>query len=289
MNGQVSPSSVTVVIAALRHDKMLRAQLEALKDQSVSGFEVVVSINGTLGGPFEDFGVYSVDPLVRVVDGRARLGPSHARNVGWVAASGTDILFCDADDVVSPRWVESMIEGLARAALVGGQMDYSKLNNERDARWFGRGEGGLPIKFEHLEFAPASNLAIKRFVLEETGGFEENLRCGEDIDLCWRAAYGGHRIEYAPDAVVHYRLRSRLSATYRQAYRYGLSDADLLFLHAESGAIRSRRESLRDLLRVGRSVVYSPLRDEGLGHAAYRIGNLAGRTMGSLRRRVWAV
>ena len=37
-----------------------------------------------------------------------------------------------------------------------------------------------------------------------SGGFDERLRYGEDVDLVWRIAGLGWRIRYAPEVLVHH-------------------------------------------------------------------------------------
>jgi GT2 family glycosyltransferase len=98
----------------------------------------------------------------------------------------------------------------------------------------GGGARGLP-------FAATANLVIRRDVFEAVGPFDPGLKtAGEDADWCWRAAELGHAIEYVPDATVLHRHRADLRGMLRQAYHYGLGNADLFAKHrGEWGMERS--------------------------------------------------
>ena len=53
----------------------------------------------------------------------------------------------------------------------------------------------------------AANLGVRRSAFESVGGFDEDLRVGEDIDLCWRLQFAGYRFAAVPEAVVAKRER----------------------------------------------------------------------------------
>jgi hypothetical protein len=76
------------------------------------------------------------------------------------------------------------------------------------------------------------------------------LRRGEDTELSWRAQLAGYRLGFAPDAVVHYRYRTGIWQTARQAYKIGVNCErilrDFVFLrdgdgHGDGGGSASGR------------------------------------------------
>jgi GT2 family glycosyltransferase len=77
-------------------------------------------------------------------------------------------------------------------------------------------------------FAATANLAVRRDVYLALGGLDPALDvAGEDADFCWRAARAGWRIEYVAGAAVTHEHRSTLGGLWRQAYHYGIGNADL--------------------------------------------------------------
>ncbi|GAA1799595.1 glycosyltransferase family 2 protein [Leucobacter iarius] len=215
----------------------------------------------------------------KAVDARARRGPSPARNIGWRAAESDLILFCDSDDVVGADWVDRMIEGLRGSALVGGVLELDRLNPELGP--FPRQDPPrLATKFGHLPFAPSCALGAHRALLERLDGFDEELRCGEDIDLCWRAAYLGYPIILAPDAVLHYRLRRTARETFHQAVAYGKEDRELLARHRDRGARVPSGWPLREGLAAAVNAIRGLADRRARFQAARQLGTIVGWLQG---------
>ncbi len=221
--------AVSVVIAALNAADVIDHQLDALAAQvGASGFEVLVCDNGSRDDTRTRALSHLPDlPLLRVVDASARTGAGHARNVGAREALGQHLLFCDADDVVSPGWVAAMADALSRRAVVAGPLDATTLNPAwaAAARPVPQRDGLQPSHF--LPHASAQNLGVHREVFLAVAGFDVRQRHLEDIDLSWRLQLAGHHLGFEPRAVVHVRLRQDLGALWRQGWAYGRAHAEL--------------------------------------------------------------
>lgn len=220
-----------------------------------------------------------------VVDGSAKRGPSFARNVGVHVTKADKVLFCDADDVVDRAWVQELCVALDSSDLAIGVHKYDALNTEIGARGWSV-DHSLPSRFGHLPFGSSSSMGVRRGVFTRIGGFDENLQCGEDIDLCWRAQYSGATIVLAPNATIQYRLRPGIGAQFIQTFRYGVGDAQLMRRHRRHGAHRSMAQGMKGILGVVRhaaGIVFGPARQR----SAYRAGYVAGHLFGSIRYQVW--
>lgn len=71
------------------------------------------------------------------------------------------------------------------------------------------------------------NLAVRRKLIDEIGGFDEALPIGEDIDLCIRAHGTRWRMFSAVDARVEHFNRPTITSLARQWYGYGFWHAAL--------------------------------------------------------------
>ena len=57
-------------------------------------------------------------------------------------------------------------------------------------------------------YAQTANCAVRRVAFEAVGGFDEQARCGEDADLCFRLAALGWGLGERPEALVVHRTRA---------------------------------------------------------------------------------
>jgi GT2 family glycosyltransferase len=272
---------LSVVIPTYNASRLIGEQLEALTAQTYEGpIEVVIADNMStddLEGAIRPFN----DRLnVRRIAADGRRGVSHARNRGCKAAT--------ADE----KWAESMVDALAADDLVGGHLDVARLNPVDVQRWRPLPEDRLPTAMSFLPYAPGANCGLRRRVFEKLGGWDEGLVAGgDDMDFGWRAQLNGFTLGYAPEAVVHYRLRTSLRATARQVAAYSAANAGLLLRFRDAGvAPRPVRRLLHDFSWLLTRSPYALMRGswrQGLWFM--KAAWLWGRVRGSLRSRVWAL
>src|SRR5206468_1800917 len=75
--------------------------------------------------------------------------------------------------------------------------------------------------------AATANLFVEARVFDDVGPFDAGLVSSGDLDLCRRATAVGHRLVYAPDAVVVHPPRATLGETWRLHRRLGAGWAQL--------------------------------------------------------------
>ncbi len=219
---------VSVIVPARNQATLLRHQLCALGSQTYEGaWEVVVADNGSTDQTValaRDWA--SRFPSLRVVDASERIGVNRARNAGARAARGELLLFCDADDEVTPEWIDRMVDAARWYDLVGGRLDRQTLNDPVSAAWrIPLQDDGLPVGLNFLEYSLGANFGIWAAVLREIGGWNEDYSGGcDDVELCWRAQLSGYRLGFAREAVIRYRYRAELIAMARQVYWYGFAE-----------------------------------------------------------------
>lgn len=288
--GSPSPQprlTASVIVPVFNGVETLGAQLDALVAQELDGdWELIVVDNGSTDGT-PDLARRSADrhPHLLVMEEQMP-GAANARNAGIARSSGAVLLFCDADDVAAPGWLAAMVRRSATAALVGGWIDTSSLNPSRRPR---PTRDGCVSHLGFLQSAPTANLAVRREVFDEIGGFR-NLylgAAGEDVDFCWRAQLSGFDLASEPEAVVAYRLRHGVRLRFTQAYGYGRAEAALYVRFRRAGAQRTRLRVLgaqqaRHLGAMPRALRSPKFRER---HAAW-YGQRVGRLVGSVEHRV---
>ncbi|HLH68473.1 MAG TPA: mycofactocin biosynthesis glycosyltransferase MftF [Candidatus Dormibacteraeota bacterium] len=225
---------VTVVVPVRDRPAQLAACLASLRRLRYppDRLEVVVVDDGSRS-PLPPLGQAR---LVRLPVPR---GPAAARNAGAREARGEVLAFVDSDCQAEEGWLEELITELARSgvAAAGGRVAAS-----RERGWLERYEavrspldlGAQPASVlprGRVPYLVAACLAVRRADFETVGGFDERLRHGEDVDLCWRLASRGRRIVYQPLAVVRHDHRGRLRDFVLTRARYAASEAALLRRH----------------------------------------------------------
>ncbi|MCD6467886.1 MAG: glycosyltransferase family 2 protein [Thermoplasmata archaeon] len=76
---------------------------------------------------------------------------------------------------------------------------------------------------EHMSFT-----CYRREVVEEVGGFDPDLWCGQDAELDIRIKKAGYKILYTPETRVYHFKRPTVKSLFRQMYRYGAARAVIL-------------------------------------------------------------
>jgi glycosyltransferase involved in cell wall biosynthesis len=213
-----SPGSVTVVIPARdARDDVLRC-LESLRRQTVAPAEIVVVDDGSGDGTAEAAAAQGA----RVVR-QERLGASHARNRGVVAASGEYVCFLDADCIAEPRWLEELCRPLREDPSLAGTIGR-----------YETGQSSLIARFVQLEVEDRYRRMAARdridFLNSGTCAFRGELIARypfdprfqrlEDVELSFRLARDGHAMAYVPGAVVKHRHPESLAALLRRKFNY---------------------------------------------------------------------
>ncbi len=284
---------VSVVMPAHGVQPDIGEQLEALSLQRYAGrWELLVADNGCATSTLDTIDEWrSRLPELRVIDARARPGANYARNQAVDEAAGMLIAICDSDDVVTPLWLDALARGAREAELVGGHLDVELLNTPQVQAWRPSPTvDGLPSGLEFLPYVAGSNCAIWRRVYQAVGGCDEDFGGGgggDDVDLSWRVQLAGGRIAFAPDAVVHYRLRSDLRSTVRQMTAYGISAALLYRKFRSYGAQRTPPLTIVKLwVRTFQQAPRMLRRPETRGCWIREVSYLVGRLRGAVRHHV---
>ena len=135
---------VSVIICALNAALTLPRQLKALENQETElPYEVILVDNGSEDDTRAVMEAWAQEPredkfTVKVVDASATPGIPAARNAGARAASGRVLAFCDADDEVSPQWVQAFSE-VQDKELAGGWIRAFDANGSPRPDAFGKG------------------------------------------------------------------------------------------------------------------------------------------------------
>jgi histidinol-phosphate phosphatase family protein len=140
--------------------------------------------------------------IVVVSDEGPRRGPAAARNRGWRQSDADWIVFLDDDVLPEHDWLERLAIDLDVPETVAGSQGRIRVPLPKDRRptdWE-RNVKGL----ETARYATA-DMAYRRSVLAEVGGFDERFRRAfrEDADLALRVMDAGYKLVQGSRRVEH--------------------------------------------------------------------------------------
>lgn len=100
---------VSIIVPIYNAEKFIKRTINSLLEQTEKSIEILLIDDGSVDNSLEICNNYSkIDNRIRVVS-QENMGASAARNRGIEMAQGQYIMFCDADDIVSNRWVEHAV------------------------------------------------------------------------------------------------------------------------------------------------------------------------------------
>jgi glycosyltransferase involved in cell wall biosynthesis len=204
--------TVSVIIPAYNVSPYIADTIESVLAQTYRDFETIVVNDGSTDNTENEIAPFRS----RIVYLHKKNGGVHsARNAGVKAARGRYLAFLDGDDMWLPRYLElllGLIESDSRISAV-----YPNAYFFGSPYFAGKLHQGVfpvsePVTFERVlqrECFIFCSVLLRKSVLDEVGGFDEELRGqgAEDLDLWLRILQSGFRFSFTTEPLVQYRWR----------------------------------------------------------------------------------
>ena len=251
------------------------------------GWEMILVDNGSTDATAEAIAAFAaaapfpVHPVHAAVPGLSR-----ARNVGVSRASGQIVVFTDDDCYPQPGYLRAIVEVFERyqPGVLGGRVVLHDPTDERvGVRDVPNAHEIPPRTFVRPGVMHGANMAVRREVLDDIGGFDPLLGAGtrcmaaEDTDFIARAVWAGWTARYDPGPVVahhHGRKPGAAAALQRQAYDRGRGAYYAKWVLDS----RARRVYLAEWYYTARRMLgkndIGPLRREVAGASQYLVDRL---------------
>ncbi|WP_072016250.1 glycosyltransferase family 2 protein [Leptolyngbya sp. KIOST-1] len=234
-------ATVSVVICTRDRPQSLARCLRSLQGLITPAHEIIVIDNA----PTSEASQQLVEQFPGVLYCREpRPGLSVARNRGIAIATGEIIAFTDDDVEVHPHWLEQLRTAFhnPRVMAMTGLILPARLETEAE-EVFQRGSSGFgwgyrPLIFDSFFFeklkpygvpvwriGAGANMAFRREVFNQLGGFDERLGagasgCSEDSEYWYRVLAAGWTCRYQPTAVVSHYHRADFTSLSQQMTAY---------------------------------------------------------------------
>jgi mycofactocin system glycosyltransferase len=167
-------------------------------------------------------------------------GPSVARQQGLDAVRTPLVAFVDAGVEIDTGQLEALSRWFAdpevvavapRVAATAGSSALASYEQRHSPLDLGR-EPALVGQGRPVAYVPTACLVARLDAIAEVGGFDPQLRWGEDVDLVWRLTRLG-QVRYDPTVVVHHPPRASLVAFASQRLAYGSAAGPLAARHGD--------------------------------------------------------
>jgi glycosyltransferase involved in cell wall biosynthesis/GT2 family glycosyltransferase len=242
---QRPPVSIIIPFAGEEEDaRGLISALEAVELRTND--EIVVADNSQR----QVFSRASAGSRIEVVVAVDESSAYHARNVAVASSTGEWLLFTDSDCRPAPSVLDDFFARAidSRVGLVSGLLlphAGDSLMGQYAATRFGDRTASY-ASHPYRPYGITANLLVLRRAFEQVGGFQEGIRSGGDVDLCWRIQDAGWGFARHPEAVIRHVERQRLTPLLRVTARYGAGRRWLVRSHPGCGV---RPTALRRLAR----------------------------------------
>jgi GT2 family glycosyltransferase len=210
-------------------------------------------------------------PEVRYVR-ESKAGLNFARNRALAEATGEFLAFLDDDVTVDRWWLVGLFEALHEnpdaGAVTGAVLPYELAT---PAQILFERRGGFQRGFQKIRYHSGSmpgyrwypsgagsfgagcNMALRRSLLLELGGFDNALDTGAplpgggDLDIFYRVVRAGHPLVYEPSFMVFHDHRREIEKLRRQYWSWGLGF--MAFLDKTYRTDPAERRNLRGMIR----------------------------------------
>jgi glycosyltransferase involved in cell wall biosynthesis len=244
---------ISVIIPTHNRRAMLREALASALAQRDASFEVIVVDDGSTDGTWHDLAPYDLSARrddIRAV-GMEHRGPAAARNRGIAIARGALVAFLDSDDLWMPeklaRQSRFMRDHPDCAISQTGETWLRDGRRVNPARRHRKRPGDIFADSLRTCLISPSAAILRRDLLDEVGGFDEDMAACEDYDL-WLRILARHEAGLLAEPLTIRRAGhpGQLSATVAALDRFRI--LALAKLLAESSLDAARRAAAAEVM-----------------------------------------
>jgi len=177
---------LSIVIPTYNEEQYLPFLLRSITAQSSSDYEIIVADNNSTDKTRE----LAEAAGARIIDGGL---PAAGRNAGAAAAKGDIILFLDSDVILpDQRFIEDTVVEFKKRRLGVATCKVEPLSDKKIDKYMHEGFNYFMwVTSAVTPHAPGFCIFARKKVHDKIGGFDEDIKLGEDHDYVERAGKVG--------------------------------------------------------------------------------------------------
>jgi glycosyltransferase involved in cell wall biosynthesis len=231
---KVENLTVSVIVPAYNCEKTIAETVHGLLKQNYPIKEIIIVDDGSTDNTLDVIRSFSQLTFVH----QKNAGPASARNRGARLADSNIIFFTDSDCIPHEDWVEKSVHHFKNNSIAAVAGSYGIANHgELLARCIQK-----EISFRHIHLMPehikcfgSYNVAIRRDIFNQLGGFNENYRraSGEDNDLSYKILKQGHIIFFEKESLVDHYHTAHILKYWKEQFRHGFWRVKMYYDHPQ--------------------------------------------------------
>jgi len=213
---------ISVMMLTHNRKDWLREAINSILNQTYENFELIIIDNASIDGTHEVIKEFNDDRIVYVRN-EENLYP-YAKNQVVDLAEGDYIVICDDDDISMPDRFKKSVEFLDSNPDVGmvfGDTIYIQDEGQNENRY--KTEPTFKNIFESDGVINTPTVMMRKDVIKDVGGYDNNFKIASDYDLYLRIA-NNYKITHLDEILAKYRVHDdnmslknpRLTVKYRE-------------------------------------------------------------------------
>ncbi len=211
---------VSVLCLCYNHEKYVSKAIQSVLDQTYSNIELIVVDDASIDGSKGEIERILTNQHFVFIDLSENVGNTRAFNKAFTQSNGKYIIDLAADDVLVKDRIEKQVAFFEscndKTGVIYSDVTYIDETSNPIGHHFSEGKytpyaGDIYEELIKKYFIPPPSMMIKREVLEELGGYDENLAY-EDFDFWIRSSRNWHYAFQTESLTLVRRLEDSLSS-----------------------------------------------------------------------------
>lgn len=253
---------VSVIVPVYNVETYLRECLESIINQTYEELEVLCINDCSTDGSLAVLKEYAQkDSRIRVWENEKNRGQAYSRNVGLTNATGTFLLFVDADDIIAPDLLETCMEVVDDSDMIC--FDYKQVMNGEtdvkqdryqmdDGQYTGREFWAEAVYKESIIIAPWSKLYRRDFLIDHQITFYSGI-IYEDILFSFECYIKASKVYSLNKKLYTYRVREqstmRTGISEKGIGSYIICICELMKWYLQENLERKTAEAVEEYIR----------------------------------------